>query len=95
LDKIYLCDESDLCRFTSTEKIGYLRHILSKNLNLPTADLLAVHIKQMAVAQRQNPEWGSLAIQEIITLLRDDLPSLTSVLGALADADLSILPEEN
>jgi hypothetical protein len=93
LDKIYLCDESDLCRFTGTEKIGYLRHILGKNPILPVADLLAAHIKQVALAQTHNPEWVNLAIQEIITLLRDDFPTLTSVLSALADADIGIMPE--
>ena len=31
-----------------------------------------------------NPQWRERAIQELITLLRDDYPTLMSVLGALA-----------
>jgi hypothetical protein len=32
-------------------------------------------------------EWSSRATQELITLLRDDYPTLMAVLGALSDID--------
>jgi hypothetical protein len=38
-----------------------------------------------AQACHQDKKWRERAIQEVITLLRDDYPTLMGVLGALAE----------
>jgi hypothetical protein len=81
LDLIHLCDDRDLARFT--EKFGYFRHILN-NKDIPIGEVLAAHIRQVDSA-RKDPAWRERAIQEIIILLRDDYPTLMSVLGALGE----------
>jgi len=87
LDEIFLCSDSDLCRFTSGGHLGYFRHIL-READLPVGELLASHLRQAHAAQNNagHPEWIEKATQELITLLRDDYPTLMSVLGALSDA---------
>ena len=85
LDLIYLCDDKDLARFTSAGRFGYLRHILN-NQDIPIGDVLAAHIQQAAKAHNKNgDQWKDQATHELITLLRDDYPTLMSVLGALSD----------
>lgn len=88
LDVIYLCDNEEIRRFTSAGRFGYFRHVL-RNPDLPVGELLAAHIQQAAQAHAEIgniDEWKNAAIRELITLLRDDYPSLVSVLSALADA---------
>ncbi len=87
LDVIYLCDGKELVEFTSTGRFGYFRHVL-RATDVPVGELLAAHIQQANEAQvaAGNPEWSSAATQELITLLRDDYPTLMAVLGALGDA---------
>ncbi len=89
LESIYLCSPAEICAFTAAGRFGYFRHIL-RAVDLPTAELLAAHLLQAARAQGSagNPAWVADAERELITLLRDDYPTLMSVLGALADADL-------
>lgn len=83
LDVIYLCDNKDIARFT--EKFGYFRHILNAK-DAPIGELLAAHILQAGKARgTESRQWIEKATQEVITLLRDDYPTLMSVLGALAD----------
>jgi hypothetical protein len=82
LDVIYLCDDKELARFTSTGKFGYFRHILRAK-DAPIGEILAAHLQQAGAAQ--NPKWKEKATQELITLLRDDYPTLMSVLGALGE----------
>jgi hypothetical protein len=82
LDVIYLCDEADLKHFTSAGRFGYFRHILRAK-DAPIGEILAAHIQQAAAAQ--NSQWKEKATQELITLLRDDYPTLMSVLGALGE----------
>jgi hypothetical protein len=86
LDVIYLCDDEEVCRFTSAGRFGYFRHVL-RNRDLPTSEILAAHIQQAHQAHRSKGDntWSALAAQELITLLRDDYPTLMSVLGALRD----------
>ena len=90
LDQIYLCQTEDICRFTSAGRFGYLRHIL-RNADLPVGELLAAHVRQTRKAhlEQGQPEWMQQITQELITLLRDDYPTLMGVLSALSDA----LPE--
>ncbi len=90
LDKIYLCDSPELCQFTRSGHFGYFRHIL-RSQDLPVGELLAAHIQQANLAHQDGGDaaWCEDAMRELITLLRDDYPTLMTVLGALAD----ILPE--
>lgn len=83
LDVIYLCDEKDLVRFTSAGRFGYFRHVL-QNKDIPIGEVLAAHIQQTTRAHK-NQKWQEDATQELITLLRDDYPTLMSVLGALGE----------
>jgi hypothetical protein len=85
LDVIYLCEDKDLARFTDAGRFGYFRHILSGK-DLPIGEVLAAHLLQAGKAHGVNGDvWREKAVQELITLLRDDYPTLMSVLGALAD----------
>jgi hypothetical protein len=90
LDTIYVCSDEDTCQFCSAGRFGYFRHVL-RALDLPVGELLAAHLQNVARSQRLsgNPGWIDQATQELITLLRDDYPTLMSVLGALGDADLT------
>jgi hypothetical protein len=81
LDVIYLCDDKDVARFT--ERFGYFRHVLNAK-EIPIGEVLAAHIHQAQVAHKDKL-WKEKATQEVITLLRDDYPTLMAVLGALAD----------
>ncbi len=83
LDVIYKCDDSDLIRFTGAGRFGYFRHILRAQ-DAPIGEMLATHVQQTAKAHK-NAEWQDKAVKEIITLLRDDYPTLMSVLGALGE----------
>jgi hypothetical protein len=87
LDMIYLCEPEELRRFTAAGRFGYFRHILRAK-DVPVGELLAAHLQKAQAAHEaaNNPGWGSAASQELITLLRDDYPTLMSVLGALGDA---------
>lgn len=83
LDVIYLCDEKDIARFT--ERFGYFRHILN-NTEIPVGEVVAAHLLQASSARGvESGKWKEKATQEVITLLRDDYPTLMSVLGALSD----------
>lgn len=81
LDVVYLCDEKELKRFVTSGKFGYFRHILRAN-DLPVGEILAAHLKQVQ-EQVKDKVWVESATHELITLLRDDYPTLMSVLGAL------------
>jgi hypothetical protein len=81
LDVIYLSDDKDVARFT--ERFGYFRHILNAK-DIPIGEVLAAHIQQ-AQSAHKDKAWKEKATQEVITLLRDDYPTLMSVLGALGD----------
>ena len=83
LDMIYKCDDKDIARFT--EKFGYFRHILN-NQEIPVGEVVAAHLLQASVARgKESGKWKDAATHEVITLLRDDYPTLMSVLGALSD----------
>jgi hypothetical protein len=87
LDVIYLCQPDEICRFTRLGRFGYFRHVL-RAVDLPVGELLAAHVQQAQAAHAAagDPTWANAATQELITLLRDDYPTLMSVLGALSDA---------
>jgi hypothetical protein len=83
LDVIYACDDKEMVRFT--EKFGYFRHILNAE-EAPIGELIAAHIQQAGEAHgSESVKWKEAATHEVITLLRDDYPTLMSVLSALSD----------
>jgi len=85
LDVIYLCNEAEMAHFTGAGHFGYLRHIL-RSQDIPVGEVLAAHIQQAAQAHgKGSDKWKEGAVQELITLLRDDYPTLMSVLGALGE----------
>jgi hypothetical protein len=84
LDVINLCDERDIARFTG--KFGYFRHILNSK-DVPVGEVVAAHILQ-AQSAHKDKSWQERATHEVITLLRDDYPTLMSVLGALSDVQV-------
>lgn len=86
LDVIYLCDPDELRSFTAAGRFGYFRHVL-RAVDLPVGELLAAHLQQARAAHEAagDRNWASAATRELITLLRDDYPTLMSVLGALGD----------
>lgn len=83
LDVIYLCSESELAKFTSAGKFGYFRHVLQAK-DIPVGEVLAAHILDVK-RKTKNAKWIEDATRELITLLRDDYPTLMSVLGALGE----------
>jgi hypothetical protein len=83
LDVIYQCSDAELSKFTSAGHFGYFRHILQAR-DIPIGEVLAAHILQVKQIT-QNTKWVEQATQELITLLRDDYPTLMSVLGALGE----------
>jgi hypothetical protein len=85
LDVIYLCDDQDLVRFTDAGRFGYFRHIL-RSQDVPVGEMLAAHMSQAGRAHGKNGEaWRESATHELITLLRDDYPTLMAVLGSLSE----------
>ena len=83
LDVIYLCDEKDLARFVKAGRFGYFRHILRAK-DIPVGDVISAHIQQVR-EKTDDQAWVEAATHEVITQLRDDYPTLMSVLGALSD----------
>ncbi len=83
LDVICSCEDEDVRKFTSAGRFGYFRHILRAQ-DVPIGEVLAAHLQQAATAHgKDGPKWLEQATQELITLLRDDYPTLIAVLGAL------------
>jgi hypothetical protein len=83
LDVIYLCSDAELAKFNRAGKFGYFRHVLQAK-DIPIGEVLAAHLQQASAAQ-PDKAWAGKAAQELITLLRDDYPTLMSVLGALGE----------
>jgi len=54
---------------------------------VPVGEVIAAHIQQ-ASAAHQDKAWKEKATHEVITLLRDDYPTLMAVLGALSDVSV-------
>jgi hypothetical protein len=85
LDVIYACDDKEIVKFTKT--FGYFRHILNAE-EAPVGELIAAHIQQAGTAHGSDgTKWKEAATHEVITLLRDDYPTLMSVLSALSDVE--------
>jgi hypothetical protein len=89
LDSIYPCSPEEICLFTSAGRFGWFRHIIRAE-DLPIAELLAAHLLESHRAQilAGSPDWIVRAATEVITLLRDDYPTLGSVLGSLSELEI-------
>ncbi len=89
LDAIYVCGPKEACTFTAAGRFGYFRHILNA-ADLPVGEVLAAHIQMASRCHAEHGDctWASSAVQELITLLRDDYATLMAVLGALSDITL-------
>ena len=83
LDVIYLCDDDDVKRFVNAGHFGYFRHIL-RATDIPVGEVLAAHLLEVK-GKTKDEKWVENATKELITLLRDDYPTLMSVLGALGE----------
>ena len=83
LDVLYLCTQAELAAFISAGRFGYFRHILQAK-DIPIGELLAAHILEVK-KKTGDVQWVEQATRELITLLRDDYPTLMSVLGALGE----------
>ncbi len=88
LDKIYLCEDQDICEFTTAGRFGYFRHIL-RATDTAREELLASHLKQAQLAHESlgDSDWINQAAQELIVLLRDDYSTLMNVLSVIRDFD--------
>ena len=85
LDAIYPCDDQAVFQFTRSQ-FGYFRHIL-RGTEFPIGELLAAHLRQTSAVNTSlgQKDWLNKAIQELITLLRDDYPTLMTVLSAVGE----------
>jgi hypothetical protein len=88
LDEIFLCTPEEIAAFTSAGRMGYLRHVL-RDQDKPVEELLAAHLKQVREVQEAagNPAWFEAALEEVITLLKDDYSALMRVLGAVDELE--------
>lgn len=87
LTQIYPCTTREICEFT--RKLGYLRLLMNIN-NLPTGELLAVHLRLTAMAhvQQGDNDWASRAVDEVMDLCSGSPDTLIAVMGAIGDAEL-------
>jgi len=90
LDEIFLCTPEEIAAFTSAGRMGYLRHIM-RDQNKPVAELLAAHLKNTREVQEAegHSEWFDAAVEELITLMKDDYPTLMTVLGVVDELESS------
>lgn len=87
LDTMHLCSREEIRLFTHAGNFGYFRYLLT-NPDLPIADLVAAHIISGYRSQTatDSEHWKTLAIDRVITLLRDNHDILNQVLFAISDA---------
>ncbi len=86
LDAIYVCEQDEIARFSGSGRFGYFRHVL-RDPELPIGELLAAHLQQAQIAHAQSgrKDWLRAATQELIILLRDDYPTLMTVLSTVSE----------
>jgi hypothetical protein len=81
LDSIYPCSGAELARFCADGRFGYLRHLM-RNQEIPAAELLAVHLREVLAVNGEN---GETAVETVISMLKDDYPQLMDVLSAVSE----------
>jgi len=85
LDEIFPCSSAEILHFLQGGKFGYLRALL-RNIELPAADLITAHLRQVARAQNgESTDWIESSLREVVALLKDDYPVLMDVLTAVSE----------
>lgn len=88
LEDLFLCGAPELAAFTSISSFAYLRHFqTASDVNVP--EVLAAHIRQALVTQRDPAAWLEAAERAIVVQFRDDYTLLMSLLAALHEIDAS------
>lgn len=82
LDKIFPCELDEVATFCASGRFGYFRALL-RNIELPAADLLTAHLRQVMQSGAAGQIEG--ALREVIALLKDDYPQLMDVLSAVTE----------
>lgn len=85
LDRMLLCDDSDMLAFLTAGRYGYFRHLLRDKSPI-VEEIMVAHLR--AASSVMDTPWLQNALQELILLLRDDYESLVMVLSALSDSGL-------
>ncbi len=83
LDQIFICSDQEIAAFTANGRFAYLRAFL-RNQDLPAADLLTAHLKQVLEVTHSNTVIEK-ALREVTALLKDDYPQLMDVLSAVSE----------
>ena len=79
---------ADWERYTFVETVYHPKNMTGIGSLVPVGELLAAHLQQARRAHLEDghSKWAAAATRELITLLRDDYPTLMGVLGALGDS---------
>ena len=85
LDAIFRCSDAEMIRFLQRGAFGYLRTLL-RNPELPAADLIAAHLRQVIHFQGGEDMrlWVEASLNEVIAQLKSDYPQLMDVLSAVS-----------
>ena len=78
---VHQCTEEEVRAFS--ERLYYLRLLLSASGEVPSEQLLAAHVRQAYRQRGQDREWLERAAREIAALLKHDYERLMTVLYAI------------
>lgn len=78
---VHQCTEQEVRAFS--ERLYYLRLLLSASGEVPSEQLLAAHVRQAYRQRGQDREWLERAAREIAALLKHDYERLMTVLYAI------------
>ncbi len=78
---VHQCDEEEVRAFS--ERLYYLRLLLSAPGEVPSEQFLAAHVRQAYRQRGQDREWLERAAREIAALLKHDYERLMTVLYAI------------
>jgi len=81
---VHQCTEEEVRAFS--ERLYYLRLLLSASGEVPSEQLLAAHVRQAYRQRGQDREWLERAAREIAALLKHDYERLMTVLYAIEPA---------
>ncbi len=81
---VYQCTEEEVRAFS--ERLYYLRLLLSASGEVPSEQFLAAHVRQAYRQRGQDREWLERAAREIAALLKYDYERLMTVLYAIEPA---------
>jgi hypothetical protein len=86
LDEIFPCSADEILKFVRGGRFSYFRALL-RDEELPTADLLTAHLRQVLEMLKDNGSSIEISepLREVIALLKDDYPQLLDVLSAVSE----------